>query len=563
MKLHAYRRVITLATFMGLSSLAGCGDPCLDDGRGKGKCNAQDGSESADGTTNTSESAEAEAEATAETGTADAGGDCANDMQDPGETDVDCGGTCVDEQAGTGQCDTGQLCEMASDCISGFCDGGMCGEVDECLNGTQDASETDVDCGGACVADPGDPQNPDGKCDNGQLCEMDGDCVSNLCDMGTCSGGSDGCTNMMMDMGETDVDCGGDCVEDPNDPNNDNGKCLEGEACLVDSDCATELCADGMCAPNPCADMMQNNDETDVDCGGACVADPNDPNNDEGKCDDGQGCLVDSDCASESCIDGTCGPDPCADMMQNNDETDVDCGGACVLDPNDPLNPEGKCDNGQGCLIDGDCVSNVCDPDTNVCVDVCMNMMQDQAETDVDCGGACVVDPNDPDNPDGKCDDGQGCLVDSDCINDACDPDLNICLGICENGQLDPNEETDVDCGNMCVEVNPNDMDDIDGQCGEGETCVEDFDCVAGQCTNGACDVCAVVDGYSECATCLVTGCCGAVQACLADVPKCVCWFNCISEPGSTVQGCMDQCGNGNIGTIQSCVSNTCMQQCG
>jgi hypothetical protein len=198
--------------------------------------------------------------------------------------------------------------------------------------------------------------------------------------MGLCGDPPDACFNMMSDAGETDVDWGGDCVEDPNDPDNENGKCLPGESCLVGSDCTTELC-----------------------------------------------------------VDGVCEVDPCGDMMQNNDETDVDCGQSCVADPNDPLNPDGKCDNGDGCLVDSDCVSNACDPNTLLCVDVCMNMEEDLAE---------------------------------------------------------------------------------------------------------------------------VGGCCDAVTACLADVPKCVCWFNCISEPGSTVQACMDDCGNGNIGMIQSCVSNTCNQAC-
>jgi hypothetical protein len=509
MKLHGCRGVLALASLLALASSLGCGDPCLDDGKGKGVCNAQDSNETTAAQTETAEAegmeAEAEVEAEGMEAEAEAGAECMNGMQDPGETDVDCGGPCVDDNDGSGKCNDGQLCEIDNDCESDFCDGGVCApaEPDECTNNMQDGSETDVDCGGACVEDAGDPNNPAGKCDDGELCDLDGDCVSNLCDMGVCGGGPDECMNMMTDPGETDVDCGGDCVEDPNDPDNDVGKCQIGEVCLADSDCASELCTDGICSENPCGDMTQNNDETDVDCGGACVA-----------------------------------------------------------DPNDPLNPDGKCDNGEGCLIDSDCVSNVCDPDNNVCVDVCMNMTQDEAETDVDCGGACVVDPNDPLNPEGKCDEGQGCLLDSDCISNACDPDTNVCVGVCENGMLDPEQETDVDCGDQCVAVNPDDPDDVEGQCNDGQTCVDDMDCVAGDCIDNQCDVCAPVEGYSECATCLVGGCCDAVIDCLANVDKCVCWFNCISEPGSSVQACMDQCGNGNIGMIQSCVSNTCMQEC-
>jgi hypothetical protein len=127
--------------------------------------------------------------------------------------------------------------------------------------------------------------------------------------------------------------------------------------------------------------------------------------------------------------------------------------------------------------------------------------------------------------------------------------------------QLDPGE-TDIDCGGDCVTVDPNNMNDIEGQCGQGGVCLDDVDCVAGNCVDDACDVCSPVDGYSACALCLIGGCCDAVTTCLADIPKCVCWFNCIDEPGSSVQACMDECGNGNIGMIQSCISNNCSLDC-
>ena len=38
MKVNACRRVVALASFVGLATLIGCGDPCLDDGKGKGVC---------------------------------------------------------------------------------------------------------------------------------------------------------------------------------------------------------------------------------------------------------------------------------------------------------------------------------------------------------------------------------------------------------------------------------------------------------------------------------------------------------------------------------------------
>ena len=48
-----------------------------------------------------------------------------------------------------------------------------------CNNGVKDQGETDVDCGGVCVAQ--------GKqCNNGQNCSYNADCKSNTCSNGIC-----------------------------------------------------------------------------------------------------------------------------------------------------------------------------------------------------------------------------------------------------------------------------------------------------------------------------------------------------------------------------------------
>jgi len=50
----------------------------------------------------------------------------------------------------------------------------------------------------------------------------------------------------------------------------------------------------------------------------------------------------------------------CEDGIQNQDETDVDCGGSVC----------GMCMNGQGCLNDLDCISGFCDLETLLCEDI-------------------------------------------------------------------------------------------------------------------------------------------------------------------------------------------------
>ncbi|MCY1058745.1 hypothetical protein [Nannocystis sp. SCPEA4] len=52
--------------------------------------------------------------------------------------------------------------------------------------------------------------------------------------------------------------------------------------------------------PGPgCDDGVQNGGELGVDCGGPCGS----------TCEDGQDCVVDGDCVSQFCLDGTCTPD--------------------------------------------------------------------------------------------------------------------------------------------------------------------------------------------------------------------------------------------------------------
>ena len=117
---------------------------------------------------------------------------CSNGIIDPGETDVDCGGTCVPEGK---KCQNGQRCVVGSDCISNYCVNGICtckyrvfflepklyciSIAPSCFNGISDPGETDIDCGGVCVAQGR-------KCQNGQKCILARDCISNVCYAGFC-----------------------------------------------------------------------------------------------------------------------------------------------------------------------------------------------------------------------------------------------------------------------------------------------------------------------------------------------------------------------------------------
>jgi hypothetical protein len=129
--------------------------------------------------------------------------------------------------------------------------------------------------------------------------------------------------------------------------------------------------------------MVENGQETDVDCGG--------PNCNP--CGNGKGCSSPSDCVSGVCKGGSCSIPKCDDGVENGGESDVDCGGAtnCM-----------RCPDGDKCGDSSDCVT-ACDP-TNHCSH-CVDNKTDFGETDIDCGG--------PDC-DG-CGVGKGCNHGADC----------------------------------------------------------------------------------------------------------------------------------------------------
>ncbi|MEZ4225700.1 MAG: hypothetical protein R3B13_32410 [Polyangiaceae bacterium] len=140
---------------------------------------------------------------------------CANGKQDPGETGVDCGGSC-------GACD-GSKCSKPSDCASNVCKGLVC-QAPSCGDGLQNGIESDVDCGGGCP-----------KCPPTKGCWTSNDCTTGSCVNGSCN--APGCSNGQKDTNETDVDCGGtECAP-----------CATGKACAKNEDCSSQNCVSKKC----------------------------------------------------------------------------------------------------------------------------------------------------------------------------------------------------------------------------------------------------------------------------------------------------------------------------
>jgi len=128
-----------------------------------------------------------------------------------------------------------------------------------------------------------------------------------------------------------------------------------------------------------------------------------------------------------------------------------------------------KCENGLGCLSDTDCASAICNTMISTCVATkCEDGTQDGQETDVDCGGGGGC---------GKCAIGKTCGVPADCLSGSCVS--NKCAAPASCSDMSKNgTETDVDCGGGAC-----------GGCAIGKTCTAKTDCADGQqCLAGQCN---------------------------------------------------------------------------
>lgn len=112
---------------------------------------------------------------------------------------------------------------------------------------------------------------------------------------GGASGGSSGtpvipvtCNDGVRNGGETDVDCGASCA----------APCAVSKGCETGADCIEKVCASGLCQPPTGTDGVQNGDESGVDCGGTLTG--------ARRCAVGGMCLVNTDCESRGCSNGVC-----------------------------------------------------------------------------------------------------------------------------------------------------------------------------------------------------------------------------------------------------------------
>jgi hypothetical protein len=225
-----------------------------------------------------------------------------------------------------GKCELGEPCNVNSDCISYYCNvtSNTC-DVPSCDDDVWNGDETDVDCGGSC-----EPCGLDKKCEINDDCKYK-NCISNKCVV------QDHCKDGIQNYDETDVDCGGDCEE-----------CEEFQSCLTNNDCKTGL----LCWEEVCRKYSDKDGVPDFldNC-------PNIPNGpDLGTCVlEGISCNSNSECMtimndycsinqedlSGNSVGDACDPDIDADGMPNDWELRYDLNPLDPADANMDLSGDG------------------------------------------------------------------------------------------------------------------------------------------------------------------------------------------------------------------------------
>jgi hypothetical protein len=416
-------------------------------------------------------------------------------------------------------------------------------------------SETDVDCGGALLT--GGAANPksDGApaCAAGKTCSIGSDCTTGVCstgpvlvdnlDGGHFEGGSDNGSTLVCQPAtpydgvkndsETDVDCGGSLLASgqPNGASDGAPACAAGKKCGLASDCQSLVCTAGVCAAPTATDGIQNDSETDVDCGGGLLASgaPNPSSDGAPACGTTKKCKLGTDCLNLVCapsavmdggvsLDGgpidcasgescTCQPPTDTDGVKNDSETDVDCGGGFLagMVANMASDRAPVCQLGQSCTLGTDCFAGVCNDNSGMggppadcpAGDKCQcqapsstDGVKNGGETDVDCGGGTTAGSDSAP----KCAAGKDCAIGSDCQSGVCGASKTCSLPTPTDG-VQNGGETDVDCGGTppgaCT---PTALHDCAPACVDAKTCAVGTDCLSTFCSaiNKTC-----VDGLS------------------------------------------------------------------
>jgi hypothetical protein len=427
-----------------------------------------------------------------------AGGDCAIEQAASGTTCSEDGGSVCDDG---GAC---VECLVDADCSNGACQSNEC-VAPTCVDGEQNGSETDLDCGGSCA-----------PCLNGQSCSQASDCDSQFCDGSSCGpcGGDSDCAAV------ADSYCdGSNCVAKKQNGDNctNDSQCLSGNCPGDDSVCCDAACG-ALCAaclmtktgsPNgQCANVSAGQDP-DTECGDtgaascgvagmgcsgtgpSCVLYDNTTECVAPVCSAGQQTTAGMCDGVGMCVLGT--TSACAPYLCNGGASAciTSCGSAADCIANHYCSVGSTCEplkaNGVGCGANGQCLSGLCSPDGVCCDDACGGTCESclGALTGGSDGTCAAINAyTDPDmeclagqlcNGSGSCqlDDGEGCGAPGECITGFCAYGVcctSACSGVCQSCVMADTGSPDGTCGVVTDGIDPND------------SCVDPQICLNGGC---------------------------------------------------------------------------------
>jgi MYXO-CTERM domain-containing protein len=437
---------------------------------------------------------------------------------------------------GAGNCSNmdkpnGRPCTAGGQCASNFCIDGVCcnsacamtcyqcnkaGAVGTCsviAAGSQDPSAT-TPCDMSTQYCNGSGTCATNKKPNGQMCMAASECGSNncvdgICCSGTCTstcqacnveGSKGSCVNLPAGSQDTmaATPCAGTSYCDA------AGTCQSGlkpngNVCTADNQCGSAHCADGVCCDKTCGEACYT---CNLPGGvpGQCVgvptgtkdvcpgADHCDANNrcTSGKKANGATCAVDSECASNACVDGNCCESGCGGKCR----TCKNATGTCVfaamgtdarMDCKGELNCGGSCDGQGGCTSapqGKECRVAGCQADLGLITGagMCDGAGNCSVTTTMNCSGfGCFSDAT-------------GAHCKTDC---ATDPDCAV-RRYCQTG-------ADGGTGSQCPAALPlGSACERNTQCLSG-TCAKRPGQVMGICCNTACDKCGTCDSTGTC----------------------------------------------------------------
>jgi len=309
---------------------------------------------------------------------------------------------------------------------------------------------------------------------------------------------------------------------------------INGDACVVPSDCNSGFCVDGVCCDTACnGDCNACSVAAGAPVNGVCSPIP-----DGAACSSGNACIVNPTCQMGACT-GT--PKTCP--ITNQCLASGTCNPANGLCEYATKADGTLCDDMNACTLNDKCDMGNCKPgDPMVCV------ASDQCHLAGTCDPAIGVCSN-PAKPNKTvCNDGDACTLNDKCFFGACigTPKQCTALSQCYNAGI-CNQATGV-CSNP---MKPNET-----PCNDGNVCTLGEKCQNGSCGSGTQKTCPPPDQCHNAGTCIApSGTCSypnkANGTSCNDSNVCSLWDQCLSGVcQGTLKECYDGTDNNNNSSI-------------